>query len=82
MVLCSLVATTSTQELLQLFCSILQGSMAETLAQTGFCVSFLLERIFNIRHSTVRFLPDGALLYLCSSGDENMAAKGKKQRAA
>jgi len=28
------------------------------------------------------FLPDGALLYLCSSGDENMAAKGKKQRAA
>lgn len=28
-----------------------------------------------------RFLPDGALLYLCSSGDENMS-KGKKQRAA
>ena len=27
-----------------------------------------------------RFLPDGALLYLCSSGDENI--KGRKQKAA
>ena len=29
-----------------------------------------------------RFLPDEALLYLCSSGDENVAVPGRKQRAA
>ncbi|CAK9010820.1 unnamed protein product [Durusdinium trenchii] len=43
--------------------------------------TIFVNKVFAPVNGTM-FLPDEALLYLCSSGDENVAVPGRKQRAA